>query len=1007
MWHGYLRQRKDLYSAVIVLIGTIFVGTLIAFFVLWHLLFFNGAVFYGDVLPFTYMPSISSQFYMWYNGSPSVPNVSFFTYWVPIYIFHSFSTLEVTYKLYSIFLALLPIFTMFISAIYIFRIIDTNIDTKIVIILSAFVSIFYFASPINQALFSEPTISWGFPVAMIPLQIALTLLYLKFGSIKHLSAISITMLFSDIIPLWTILLPLFLVSVIIFSRRLISVNRKKTLFRSLIVILVMVVSSSFAILPVIGSYLYGAGGIYNAFSIGFTHGTITYSGMIAQSYSNIYLSFLMAHPALFLFHFYGADWTILSIIFISFALAAIFLYFTDSIIAFFSTLLFISVFFSKGANPPLGYFYYLLVKYSPPGINGLLFDVVPFQILVSISISFLLARFVYNISILKRTSISKFIGTSRFHLRKLVHSKFFKRSVTVSICILSILSVLSGSLNQANSSLKYYGPQVVPTAYSETINFLNKNDGNLPVIWIPESSTISGIAGTTGVNWTSVPNEYQDTGFPATLSDIPFLPPTFVNYLNDTKHIGRYLALEGVKYLIVHNDTTANLSYLVNALSQQEDLRIAEKYGFIDIWENTKNVSSNWAGNTSVVTPGITPEELILAGFNPLSSVLVNSASLMRSTSTSIYSLITLNNQTLTIPSNSISTKDSMIISNLTYCVEPNSLPQINSSYNYNQVYSPNLSILTNPFFKIINYKMNENNTLLITGILNLSNFQVSLNDIGPNGTFFTLVDRSSTILSTTSQIYPVNYSELEPYFVNLTFLIDTNTLEPGQNSIYLNIFNNGFKYLLSNLRIMNYNRNGYSKIYDSQAFSTGLLLYHSQISTEFNLENTSNQKVILAGMGNFNLTVGTYRFTVNLENTLSKRTLTLLDTHKGYNLINISSDSSGLILFLGFSNYNISRSELKAANSTSSSPVTFTLTSQKSHSSVIFSFYYDSAWHGSGPKYTEFFTQNLVVVTNESEVSIYYEPQIYAYFGDFSTITFLILLFVFAIERPRRNGDI
>lgn len=1007
IWQTYLKQRKDLFVAVVALIGSLFVGTLISFFVLWHLLFFNGGIFYGDVEPFTYMPSISSQFYMWYNDSPSVPNISLFTYWIPIYIFHIFLTLEVTYKMYSFFLAILPIFTMFISTFYIFKTIDNNIDTKKVIFLSAFASIFYFASPINQALFSEPTISWAVPVAMIPIQISLTLLYLKFGSVKHLSLISITLLFSDIIPLWTILLPLFLFVVIIFSNQLVSVNRKKVFLRSILTILVMFVSSSFAILPVIGSYLYGAGGIYSAFSFGFAHGTITYSGMIAQSYSNIYLSLLMAHPSLFLFHFYSADWTLLSLIFISFALAAVLLYFTDMVITFFSVLLFISAFFSKGANPPFGYLYYLLVKYSPPGINGILFDVVPFQILVSISISFLIARFVYNISILKPTSFSKFIGVGRLHSSKFIHSRFFKRTVTISICILSVLSVLSGSLNQANSSLKYYGPQVIPTAYTETISFLNKNDGGLPTVWIPESSTISGAGGTSGVNWTSVPNEFQAVGFPATLSNIPFLPPTFINYLNDTKHIGRYLALEGVKYVIVHNDTTANLSYLTESLSQQEDMRISERYGFITIWENTENISNSWAGNISVVLPGITPQSLILAGLNPLSSILINSTSFMNSTNTPIYSLISLSNQTPTIPSNSNKITNSLIVSNLTYNVGSTPLSQMNASYNYSQVYSSNLSTLSNPLFKIISYKMNANNTLLINGILNLSDFQIFWNNIGPYGTFFSLIDRSSTIFSTTSPIYPVSYSKLGPYFVNLTFCVDTNSLEPGQNSVYLNVYSGGFKYLVSNLKIMNYNKAGFAKAYVPQTDTPGLLLYSSKISTEFDIGNTNNQRMILAGMGNFNLSVGGQRVTINLGNSIDKKTLTLLYLHRGYNLVNISSDSSGLIVFLGVSNYNISKSDLNAASSVSSSPIVFTLTSQKPHSSVMFSFYYDSAWFSSGSKYPEFFTQDLVVVTNESEVFVHYEPQIFAYFGDFTTIASLIFLFVFTILRTRRNGDI
>lgn len=967
-----------------------FVPIFITLIIYRNFLFSTGAIFYGDILPFSTLPNFNTQVLMWYNG-PNIPYISFFDYWLPLRILSFFYSPDISFKLYAIILAVLPSWTSFLAIYSLFKEFWDGSNDKIHII-SVFFALFYFLSPTNLALFSEPTISWAIPYALLPIQMFFIFKYVKNGRIVNILIVDCTIPLSNLIPLWIIILPIVSFTTIIFSKKFFNLNYVRNFIRQLEILGSMMITSLFIIVPILLSYHYGASGIYSNFSIGHTHGSITFNSALSHSYNNIWMAILLAHPSMYLFHFYAADWTWLTLLLPVFAFSAIFLYHNDKFIQYSAIILLIGIFFSKGANPPFGYLYFLLLRYSFPGTNGLIFDITPFQIVETLGYGLILSRFLalllLHVNPLDgRVSIRFYV-----YLKSIIY--FFDRNAKIVIpCLIAVLliSVSSGSFIQANNSIHYYGPQEIPNSYSQTINYLNTHAKGDNVIWAPLSGSYPGIVSQSGVSWSAVPYEYQGNGFPAVLSNINYVNPTVLDFLNYTHTIGKLLALQNVKYIVIHNDTSISVQHLKFSLFNQTDLKLVKSFGNLTIWLNKENVSSYWVGKALKINREVSISNLLQIGFNPLNSILLNNYS---GNNTDGFIDVT-NNSTHDQFQGNYSNKDFILFADTTF----------------NNVNSSLVQNLVKPKYHITSFSKQFHISNLTNG---KDSLQVSVNynipkeylntthNISPSGTYFELNLLSNVSNSQIYNVFPSSIIKDNLTEGTLFFNINISSINhPGAYHAIISVYNPGFNFTHKSSDLFYFNYPGAIKLNNTNHFGTHLLidnsLIRSSLSIPKNIQGLSIN-VSLFAEGNISLEFEGTNYSFDFGETPSLITFkTRLPTNLQVMPILIKSKGTSKVYSVAFSDFGFNQSKLVPINTTSNShQVKLKFLNLPTERFITTSITYSNGWTSNAKLEEGFFTESISIGPISNVTTLSYLPQTYAFIGiDISMFYNASLIFI------------
>ena len=267
-------------------------------------------------------------------------------------------------------------------------------------------ALFYIANWQDPNLIT-PLYTWGFSYIITPILIFLLLKIFMEHKKSDMLIFSIVSIFGDSVPMWILTLGLFIV--ISMFLKLGSRDRISGFLTSLrditILIIFTILANSYFIIQSIAGFLLGAGGQYLAYSS--TSSSITVAK--TSSVLNLLDVFVYGQSKYYFFGLNPKNWTIINfalpISIILFVLIVIFIEIEPSIekikgeikikfkysklnevsktpitglIISLLLVLFISLFLSKGFNPPLGGIYYLVIILSPPGIEGITRDVTPF-----------------------------------------------------------------------------------------------------------------------------------------------------------------------------------------------------------------------------------------------------------------------------------------------------------------------------------------------------------------------------------------------------------------------------------------------------------------------------------------------------------------------------------------------------------------------------------------------------------------------------------------------------
>lgn len=602
----------------------VMVPFIVALIILHNLWLPLGYFFYRDITPFivpTIYQPINLAFFAWDNG-PNPPNTTIVN-WLPMSLISTLFNSPWVFNYYSIFVAFLPGPVMYFSAKSIIGKFDSKASINGIRMLSFTASLIYLLAYTNQGMLGEPGISSAISYSLIPAYISLFISSMENKSyLKYMLLLGVLTSFGDANPIWLIsaVIPMFIYFLTRFSREFkLNLNYLRRGALSFIIILL---SNSYVLIPNIIGFISNSGGIYSEYSAGTFHGLqITPLLIHSISHVNLFESIIISHGYEIIFNSIPADWTVFTFIIPVFAIVEVFIK-RDRFNLFLVITLLIGIFLDKGANPPFGILYYYIVKYSPPGLVGLTFDVFPFAILSVISYSFLIGRLIlhvmegtffdYILKIRKRSSI--------FNSAKIFYFIKNKRKIVAYLLVVIVsASLFSGTLSDARYVDRYFSKQNVPSSYLNLENEIGSKNGTIEpfkAMWVPTAWSTPPFIGNGVVNWTSPSNVSEGPGFPSQFLNLPTAPPIILKYLPFTNEIGRLLSIMQVKYIILHADTPYNISDIEYELSVQKDLKLIYNNWPILVFENLENVSLvRETATTYILGQEISP--LISLGMNP------------------------------------------------------------------------------------------------------------------------------------------------------------------------------------------------------------------------------------------------------------------------------------------------------------------------------------------------------------------------------------------------------
>lgn len=583
------------------------VPSVIVIYFLGNLIFGKGYVFYGDEQwpIYVYKGMLNSIFYSWSNGYPTSSSTFFYSLIVYILI-----KIFGTYNANHIFVFLIPFLSGFIAYFSIKWTLKLYGYKGFIIQLSAALGALFYIANWQDPNLITPLYTWGFSYIITPILIFLLLKIFMEHKKSDMLIFSIVSIFGDSVPMWILTLGLFvLISMLLKLGARDRINGFLTSLRDITILIIFtILANSYFIIQSIAGFLLGAGGQYLAYSS--TSSSITVAK--TSSVLNLLDVFVYGQSKYYFFGLNPKNWTIINfalpISIILFVLIVIFIEIEPSIekikgeikikfkysklnevsktpitglIISLLLVLFISLFLSKGFNPPVGRIYYLVLYLSPPGIEGITRDVAPFLMISSLAYSFLF-------SIIILFSIKNLL--CNFNNKRLKYSfkNMVKKSFPFLILLLLLMVSIFGVFQETSVNIivtdKDFSPTFLPESINSTVTYLNsiKPSGN--IMWMPTGGTYP---------WK---NNSVLTDFGANLvsnSSTPFYLYTYLFKENGT-HIGILLDLSNTEYLVYNTNASFAFNYPVTLgrtqilylLKNQTDLKLVKSIKGLYIFKN-------------------------------------------------------------------------------------------------------------------------------------------------------------------------------------------------------------------------------------------------------------------------------------------------------------------------------------------------------------------------------------------------------------------------------------
>ena len=288
----------------------------------------------------------------------------------------------------------------------------------------------------------------------------------------------------------------------------------------------------------------------------------------------------------------------------------------DKFVLFFSALLVLVLFFSKGINPPLGNFYLWFINIS---IFAAFRDPSHFMYLITLGYSILIAVTCGSI-------VEKMQSQTNSHGHLKVLSRRVKTCIFVSIFLILIL-VSSFYIVDGEFFVNWWNPQsrgvTIPQYYSQANKWFSEQSGDFRILMLP-------------AHWQYVDYTWGYFGTDSTSSLIsrplitgsnPYIYPQYseeiINYVytlfsnlsvsynvTTANSLGKILGLLNVKYLVV--DTSINpefyglppISNTTNTLNRLEWATLEEEFGNLLVYENTYFTPHVYATQNPVLING-------------------------------------------------------------------------------------------------------------------------------------------------------------------------------------------------------------------------------------------------------------------------------------------------------------------------------------------------------------------------------------------------------------------
>ncbi len=587
------------------------------------LIFGRGFIFYGDEQwpIFIYHGTLSSLFYSWSNGAPTSSSALFFSL-----ITSSLITLFGTYQANHIFVFLLPYLSGPVSYFAILWTIRLyGYDSYTARVASLVGSSFYVMNWQNPTLLT-PIYTWGMSYTVSPVLLFLLLRVYREHRMSDVIIFSLISALGDAIPMW--ILTIGLVIIISLVVKLLRYDWLKSFIKSLkytsLLIVMSLMANAYFIFEAVAGFIYGAGGQYALYS----STTSSISVAHGSSFLSLFDVFIFGQSRYYFFGLNPQNWTYLNLAVPLAVILSIILIILDSnlfkfervrlkihVIANCSILrtvrrspvaglllvllmsLGISLFLSKGFNPPLGQIYYLVIFLSPPGIQGITRDVGPFLMISALAYAFIFAILV--VSSLER------IAKSFRNIRLSVQRKISKKLIAFVLVIVLMATALIATGQETSVSLQrtysYFEPTYLPESLNESVTYLDSLNASGNIMWMPTGGTYP---------WK---NNLTLTDFGANLVENSSSPEYIYNYLfssNGTK-LGTILDLTDTQYLVYNSNAsfafnypvTLNEKQILSLLENQTDMKLVYSKSGIFVYKNLALPSKLYAGTPNIGNP--------------------------------------------------------------------------------------------------------------------------------------------------------------------------------------------------------------------------------------------------------------------------------------------------------------------------------------------------------------------------------------------------------------------
>ncbi|MDG7002164.1 MAG: hypothetical protein JRN15_23945, partial [Nitrososphaerota archaeon] len=545
-----------------------------------------------------------AQRFVWYQGQVSTGYNSF-TYTLPaLLLFNSCGT-DCTSKGMLILLAAGPGVAAYVS----FHILDRNVlplapDTGLLRELApvpfGLASAMYGVTFINEGFAAPLTYGISFVEIFLPILFAVSLAYIKTGRLTFLLTAAIVATFLSAAPEWILF---FLILVVPMAAFFVYRHRSR-LIRILFLAVGIAGANSFVIIPIIESTFHFSGGIYSSYLLPLN---ATPNLFEANSWYSIIDSLTIQQPALPIFHNFPATGTVLNFLLPATAFGAL-LSRRRQILAPVGLSALISVALTTGANPPFGMLYVYLAE------RAWILSV----LLRNIDLWFIPLTFAYSLLILVFMSTFKLPKLSGRHAGSIAfwghnyHITHHGNRVPIMRCrsggfavgaalgLAAVVILASGTMVVVGTVRPYYTPHSIPAEYMQLNEWLTSRGSNYGVIYYPTGGSYT---------WRNLSNDGQ-SDFPATISpEIPIDPTLAVSLLPYTHSIGLFMSMIGAQVFVIHNDTTTNVTSVYEDLSNQTDIHLAWRDGYISAFVNSVPAPSFRA---------LSQIDLVLGGMNYL-----------------------------------------------------------------------------------------------------------------------------------------------------------------------------------------------------------------------------------------------------------------------------------------------------------------------------------------------------------------------------------------------------